>query len=461
MNSCLTRAIPHLKLDGFGVAGNNSQTSGPSHQPQVNQGHVTREDGPVSGDFSETKHDDEEFLRQTTRRNPLLPPRDPINQQGEGQLGGPNDATEMGKEGSKSPLELSPLLALPLAPTNHFPRGEFVNEVLDFMDQAASAALFGPIGVGKSSVALTLRHHNRTEVAFGRNHYFMHCDNLTNSLEDFFERLSDTIHANRTTDIAQLRSHLDSSPPLILLLDGVDLILDPLAPGAEEILAAIEEFGSYENVCLLTTSRIYPDIPGFHRVEVPTLSEDIARDTFYVFCNMGRSPAVDDLIARLDFHPLSIDFLASSVRENNWDEVILLKAWGDDRVGTLKTNYYQRMREAMEPFLHSPTIQNIETSARTVLWAVAAYPCGFEERRLQNTFANVIGIGEIVNVLCKFSLVYRQDGFVKMLSPFQFYFLESLPVEPPQHPDSSISILLIVAQPKRVCPSPSVLQFAR
>ena len=437
MNSCLTRAIPHPKLDGFGVAGNNSQTSGPPHQPQVNLDHVTREEGSVPGDFSETEHGDEGFLRQTTRRSPPLPPQDPVSQQGEGQLEDPNGATEMGKERPKSPsLELSPLLDLPLVPTNRFPRGEFVNEVLDFTDQVASTALFGPIGVGKSTVALTLLHHNRTEVKFGGSRYFMRCDNLTNSLEDFLERLSDAIHANRTTDIAQLRSHLESSPPLILLLDGVDLILDPLAPGAKDILATIEEFGSYGNVCLLTTSRIYPDIPGFHRVEVPTLSEDSARGTFYGLCNMSRSPAVDDLIARLDFHPLSIDFLASSVRENNWDEVMLLKAWVDNRAGTLKTNYYQRMREAMEPFLHSPTIQNIETSARTVLGAVAAYTHGFEERRLQNTFANVIGIGETVNVLCRFSLVYRQDGFVKMLLPFQFYFLESLPVEPPQHPES-------------------------
>ena len=310
-----------------------------------------------------------------------------------------------------------------------------MNEVLDFTDQVASTALFGPIGVGKSSVALTLLHHHRTEVEFGRNRYFMHCNNLTNSLGDFLERLSDTIQANRTTDIAQLRSHLESSPPLILLLDGVDLILDPLAPGAKDILATIEEFGSYENVCLLTTSRIYPDIPGFHRVEVPTLSEDSGRDTFYGLCNMSRSPAVDDLIARLDFHPFSIDFVANSVRENNWDEVMLLKAWNDNQ-STLKTKYRQHLKDAMEPFLLSPTIQDIGTTAHTVLGAVAAYPRGFEERRLQNTFANITGLEAAVNVLCKFSLIYRQDGFVKALSPFQFYFLESLPVEPPQRPES-------------------------
>ena len=400
----------------------------------MNQNRAPQEDGPISGDSEETKHSDE-VLRHKTRQDPPDLPHDPVSQQGQLPLGDSNDITEMGKEGQKSPLELSPPPVLPRVPTNRFPRGQFVNEVLDLTDQVASTALFGPIGIGKSSLALTLLHHNRTEVKFGRSRYLMHCDNLTNSL-DFLERVSGTIHADRTTDMAQLRLHLESSPPLILLLDGVDLILDPLSPGAEEILATIEEFGSYENVCLLTTSRIYPDIPGFHRVEVPTLSEDSAQDTFYNLCNLNRSPAVDDLIARLDFHPLSIDFLANSVRENNWDEPMLLEAWDDVQTRALKKKYHQHLKDVVEPLLCSPAIQNIEATARTVLEAIAAYPRGFEERRLMSTFANTTGIGATVNVLCKFSLIYRQGGFLRMLSPFQLYFLESLPVEPPQCPET-------------------------
>ena len=315
---------------------------------------------------------------------------------------------------------------------NWFPQEEIVNDVLDLTDQLASTALHGPIGVGKSFAALTLLHHNRTKAKFGRNRYFMRCDDLTNSLEGFLERLSDTIHVNLPTNMTQLRSHLESSPPLILLLDGVDFILDPLAPGAEEISAVIEEFGSYERVCLLTTSRMYPDIHGFHRIKVSTPSEDGARDTFYSLCNLGRSSAVNDLIRKLDFHPLSINLLASSVRENDWDEPMLLKAWGDDQMNALGASYHQRLKDAMESMFRSPTIQNLGTTGRFVLEAVAAFPNGFEERRLQNTFNGVTGIEVAVNTLCKSSLIYRQDGFVKMLSPFRFYLLESM-LQPPQH----------------------------
>ena len=297
-----------------------------------------------------------------------------------------------------------------------------MNEILDLTDQVASVALFGSIGVGKSFVAHTLLHHNRTQAKFGGNCHFMCCDNFTSSLEGFLERLSDAVRTDRTTDLAQLRSHVESSPPFILILDGTDFMLDPLAPEAEEILATIEEFGSYDHVCLVTTSRIYPEIHGFHRVEVPTLSEDDARDAFYGLCDLGRSPVVNDLIAELDFHPLSISLFASSVRKNGWDESMLLKAWGGGETSGLGKDYHQSLKGAMEPMLCSPTIQNLGATARAVLEAITVYPSGVEECRLEIRFPGIVGIREAIDVLCKFSFIYRENGFVKMLSPFRFYF---------------------------------------
>ena len=216
-----------------------------------------------------------------------------------------------------------------------------MEELLDLTGQLASVALFGSAGIGKTSTALTLLHHNRTQDKFGSNRHFMQCNNFTNSLGSFLERLSDAIHTDRITNVAQLRPHIQSSLPLILLLDGMDHILDPLAPEADKISATIEEFGNYDHVCLIMTSRMDPDIHGFHRVGVPPLSEDGARNTFYSLCSLTRSPAVDDLITSLDFHPLSISLLTNIVRENDWDEPTLLKAWDNDQTGVLKSSYYK------------------------------------------------------------------------------------------------------------------------
>jgi len=351
-------------------------------------------------------------------------PVDLVNpQSNKGQLEDPKNITEAGTEVPRSPLELSPSPTLPQAPTNCFSREEIVNEILDLTDQIASTALYGSIGVGKSFVALAVLHHNRTRATFGRNRHFMRCDGLANSLGDFLERLSDAIGTSRMTDVGQLRSHLESSLPRLLVLESVDFVLDSPAPEAKEISAAIEELGSDQRVCLVTASRMYPDIHGFHRIEVPTLPEDGAREAFYSHCGLGRSPAVDDLIAGLDFHPLSINLLARSVRENDWDATTLLQAWDDDQTSTLRADY---LKEALEVSLRSQTVRNLGTTAQDMLNAIAAFPLGIEEGKLWRMFPHITGVEVAVDVLCRFSLIYRQDGFMKMLSPFRSYFLDSM-----------------------------------
>lgn len=82
-----------------------------------------------------------------------------------------------------------------------------MDEILDLTDQAASVALFGAIGVGKTFVARSVLDHHRTKVSFGENRHLLRCDDLPNSLEGFLECLSEAIH----TDPAQLQYHLQSS----------------------------------------------------------------------------------------------------------------------------------------------------------------------------------------------------------------------------------------------------------
>ena len=311
----------------------------------------------------------------------------------------------------------TPSPGFPPAPKHCFSREAIVDKILDRTDRSTSVALFGPIGVGKSCVALTLLHHKRTKAKFGQNRHFMRCDDLPNTPDAFLERLSHTIH----TDVRHLDVRLRSSPPLILLLDGLDSILDSLSPEAREILATIQAFGGYEHVCVVITSRMNPEIHGFHSVGIPTLSEDGARETFYSLCTLGRTSAVNSIIARLDCHPLSIGLLASCVHENNWNEPMLLKACSDDQGNTLKINYYPRLRDAVDSALRSPTIERLGTRARDVLKEIATLPRGIKEYRLER---KMVGAGEVVDVLCKFSLVYRQDGLVKMLFPIRSYFVD-------------------------------------
>ena len=64
-------------------------------------------------------------------------------------------------------------------------------------------------------------------------------------------------------------------------------------------------------------------------------------------------------------------------------------------------------------------------TALETLRALAGRPSGARERELESAFAGIAGIGEAADALCKLFLVYRQDGFFKMLSPSRLYFLAS------------------------------------
>ena len=120
--------------------------------------------------------------------------------------------------------------------------------------------------------------------------------------------------------------------------------------------------------------------------------------------------------------------LANAVREKSWDEPRLLHEWGDDRTGVLKLDNNESLAAAIESALVAPTIKNLGPRARETLVAIAAFLGGVEEIRVGRMFPGIDGVGEVVKVLCGFYLVERRNGFVRMLSPFQFHFLQQTPL---------------------------------
>ena len=317
---------------------------------------------------------------------------------------------------------LSPPPPLPEVPVNFFGRDAIVEDLLSYVERSESITVFGPGGIGKTAIALTLLHHTRILARFGHHRHLMRCHDLNSSLDEFLGRLSESIGTSNLKDMAQLQSHLSLSPPRILVLDGVEPILDPLAPGAAEIVSAIEEFNRCQNLRLLVTSKMDVKITDFRRVEVPILSANGAQDVFHSRCSLERSVEVDNLLEELDFHPLSIDLLAGAARENDWDKAALLEAWDGGKSDILKAYGRQSLEDNIKSTLGTPTIQAHGTTALETLRALAGHPSGVKERELESTFAGIVGIGDATDALCKFFLVYRQDGVVNMLSPFRFYF---------------------------------------
>ena len=320
----------------------------------------------------------------------------------------------------------------PPPPGDCFGRDQLIEEVVGFAERLESVALIGAGGIGKTSIALTVLHHNRIEARFGENRRFIRCDQFPASRANLLARLSEVIGAGveNPEDLTPLRSSLSSKETLIVL-DNAESVLDPKGTGAQEIYSVVDELCRFKKVCVLITSRIKTVPPHCKRPEVPTLSMEAACEIFYgIYGNREKSGVIEDLLRRLDFHALSITLLATTAAHYAWDHDRLAQEWDAQRAQVLHTDYNGSLAATIELSLASPTFRSLDPNSRCLLGVIAFFPQGFSEKNLDWLFPTISNIKHLLDTFCLLSLTYRSNGFVTMLAPIRDYLV-------PQDPRSS------------------------
>ncbi|KAF7362531.1 ATPase-AAA-core domain-containing protein [Mycena venus] len=286
---------------------------------------------------------------------------------------------------------------LPSQPKIFYGRESELTEILlSFHQETPRIAILGAGGMGKTSLARAVLHHEDIVTRFGDRRVFVSCDAATQV--ELVALLGASIGLKPGRDLTQaVVQHFAEAPPSLLVLDNLETLWEPVETRAE-----IEDFLSLltdvEHLSLIVTMRgaERPSKVRWTRPFLPSLaplSPEAARLTFMDISDWDDGDDIDKILALTDNMPLAVTLLAHLAELESCDNV--LSRWEREKTSLVSDGHdkISNLELSISLSLSSSRISSIP-EAQDLLSLLAMLPDGLSEVELLQSklpFNNILG----------------------------------------------------------------------
>ncbi|KAJ7861630.1 hypothetical protein B0H13DRAFT_2204360 [Mycena leptocephala] len=296
-------------------------------------------------------------------------------------------------------------------------------------------AILGPGGIGKTSLARAILHHEDIATRYEDHRIFVACDAASTTV-DLVGLVGTHLGLQPGKNLTkQVVQHFSEGPSCLLVLDNLETVWEPTDHRSD-----IEEFlcllSAVDHLALIVTMRgaERPAKVQWTRPFLQTLkplSQDAARETFIdIVDDIYDIEDINKVLSLTGNLPLAIDLISHLVASDGCADV--LSRWGRETTSVVSEGYDRRsnLDLSISLSLSSPRIMSAPHS-QDLLGLLSMLPDGLSDVELRHSNIPIDNILSCKVALLRTSLVYSDEhGRFRALPPIREYMQKSHPPAP-------------------------------
>ncbi|KZP07391.1 TPR-like protein [Athelia psychrophila] len=329
------------------------------------------------------------------------------------------------------------------APDLWFGREDIVSTLAEIItgNENPRLAILGAGGMGKTSTALHVIHHEAVVARYRERIFFVACDAATSAdllASHILQVIGVSVDAGENL-LTALHLALKCAPPTLLLLDNFESLWE-----AEKARAAtrdlLQKIADSPLSTLIITMRATTPPPGIRWTffeSLPPLPAPSAKEVFLAinatFCDGSNdgNEILDELLMELDYVPLAIHLLAHVSADLS--PRFVLKQWQKQRTRMLSLDSYTTDKLESVDVSISLSMESLDvgrnSDAIQLLGMLCLLPGGLScwQDRLEIIEKTLETATSSLFLLRKFALVYTTGAKLGVLSPIRHFILQHYP----------------------------------